>query len=159
MQLRFTSFTVTSSWRDLHPQECAHAGRTKKLASCLLALSLAAGAAPLVLAQTGAAPYMNGGIGGGEQDKIKAAAKDYNLHLLFSQNNGEYISDVKLEISDAKGATVFTLPSAGPMTNVQLPAGKYKVKATYKEETRSQDVSVMGGKASNLSFRWGGADK
>ncbi|KAF1046268.1 MAG: hypothetical protein GAK35_01107 [Herbaspirillum frisingense] len=30
MQLRFTSFTVTSSWRDLHPQECAHAGRTKK---------------------------------------------------------------------------------------------------------------------------------
>ena len=30
MQLRFTSLTVTSSWRDLHPQECAHAGRTKK---------------------------------------------------------------------------------------------------------------------------------
>ncbi|KAF1035172.1 MAG: hypothetical protein GAK35_04237 [Herbaspirillum frisingense] len=30
MQLRFTSFTVTSSWRDLHPQECAHAGRTKE---------------------------------------------------------------------------------------------------------------------------------
>ncbi|WP_232434247.1 hypothetical protein, partial [Burkholderia ubonensis] len=30
MQLRFTSFAVTSSWRDLHPQECAHAGRTEK---------------------------------------------------------------------------------------------------------------------------------
>ena len=28
MQLRFTSLTVTSSWRDLHPQVCAHAGRT-----------------------------------------------------------------------------------------------------------------------------------
>ena len=28
MQLRFTSLAVTSSWRDLHPQECAHAGRT-----------------------------------------------------------------------------------------------------------------------------------
>ena len=30
MQLRFTSLTVASSRRDLHPQECAHAGRTKK---------------------------------------------------------------------------------------------------------------------------------
>jgi hypothetical protein len=32
MQLRFTSFAVTSLWRDLHPQECAHAGRTKQKA-------------------------------------------------------------------------------------------------------------------------------
>ena len=29
MQLRFTSFAVISLRRDLHPQECAHAGRTK----------------------------------------------------------------------------------------------------------------------------------
>ena len=31
MQLRFTSLTVTSSRRDLHPQECAHAGRTVQI--------------------------------------------------------------------------------------------------------------------------------
>jgi hypothetical protein len=30
MQLRFTSLTVISSWPDLHQQECAHVGRTKK---------------------------------------------------------------------------------------------------------------------------------
>ena len=29
-QLRFTFLTVTSSQRDLHPQVCAHAGRTRK---------------------------------------------------------------------------------------------------------------------------------
>jgi hypothetical protein len=28
MQLRFTSFAVINLWWDLHPQECAHAGRT-----------------------------------------------------------------------------------------------------------------------------------
>lgn len=28
MQLRFTLLTVTSLQRDLHPQVCAHAGRT-----------------------------------------------------------------------------------------------------------------------------------
>ncbi|MBP0597626.1 hypothetical protein J8I26_05900 [Herbaspirillum sp. LeCh32-8] len=129
----------------------------KKLISTLTCLCLGA-LCYSALAQS-AAPYMNGGIGEGEQDKIKAAAADYNLHLLFSQNNGEYISDVKLEITDAKGGTAFTLPSAGPMTNVRLAAGKYKVIATYKEETKTQSVSVMGGKGSNLSFRWGGAEK
>jgi hypothetical protein len=30
MQLRFTSFVVINLRRGLHPQECAHAGRTKK---------------------------------------------------------------------------------------------------------------------------------
>jgi len=30
--LRFTSLAVTSLWRDLHPQVCAHAGRTMKKA-------------------------------------------------------------------------------------------------------------------------------
>ena len=29
-QLRFTSFVVINLRRDLHPQECAHAGRTNK---------------------------------------------------------------------------------------------------------------------------------
>ena len=31
MQLRFASFAVINLRRDLHPQECAHAGRTKKI--------------------------------------------------------------------------------------------------------------------------------
>ena len=30
MQLRFTSFVVINLRRDLHPQVCAHAGRTNK---------------------------------------------------------------------------------------------------------------------------------
>ena len=33
-QLRFALLTVTSSQRDLHPQVCAHAGRTKQKPQC-----------------------------------------------------------------------------------------------------------------------------
>ena len=33
MQLRFASFVVINSRRDLHPQECARAGRTKQNAT------------------------------------------------------------------------------------------------------------------------------
>ena len=39
MQLRFTSFVVINSRRDLHPQVCAHAGRTKKKSQASLAFS------------------------------------------------------------------------------------------------------------------------
>lgn len=129
--------------------------RGNTIAAGLLALGLMAGAAASS-AQSASPPYLNGGIGQGEQDAIKAAAKDYSLHLLFSQDNGEYISDVKLDIADADGRTLLSLPSAGPMTNVQLSPGQYKVSASYKGETRSQQVSVVAGKISNLSLRWQG---
>ena len=43
MQLRFTSLTVTSLWRDLHPQECAHAGRTQRNATLNRVAFLASG--------------------------------------------------------------------------------------------------------------------
>ncbi|WP_232316417.1 hypothetical protein, partial [Candidatus Burkholderia verschuerenii] len=33
-QLRFTSLAVVNLPRDLHPQECAHAGRTKNARLC-----------------------------------------------------------------------------------------------------------------------------
>jgi hypothetical protein len=44
MQLRFTSFVVINLRRDLHPQVCAHAGRTKaKRQPIWLALTSALG--------------------------------------------------------------------------------------------------------------------
>ncbi|WDZ95131.1 hypothetical protein Herbaro_16785 [Herbaspirillum sp. WKF16] len=129
--------------------------RGNRIAAALLALGLMAGAGA-ASAQSAAPAYMNGGIGQGEQDAIKAAARDYNLHLLFSQNNGEYISDVRLDITDTRGGALLSLPSAGPMTNVRLPPGQYKVSASYKGEGKSQQVTVMEGKTSNLSLRWGG---
>ena len=42
VQLRFTSLAVASSWRDLHPQECAHAGRTADQIAASRDLSLIA---------------------------------------------------------------------------------------------------------------------
>jgi len=39
-QLRFTLLTMTSSQRDLHPQVCAHAGRTRKKPQLLAELRL-----------------------------------------------------------------------------------------------------------------------
>lgn len=45
-QLRFTSLVVTNSRRDFHPQECAHAGRTKKNGRHTVTADKSPGASP-----------------------------------------------------------------------------------------------------------------
>lgn len=131
----------------------------RQLTSTFLALALALPLALPASAQ-GTASYQNGGVGASEQETIKASAADYSLQLLFSQGaNGEYISEVKLDITDAKGASVLALPSAGPMTNVKLPPGKYKLQATYQGQSRQQDVVISAAKPTRLSLNWAASGK
>ncbi len=121
-----------------------------------IVFGLAGMAAPLTHAQDmqGAVAYMNGGIGAGEQHKLREAAKDYNLRLLFSEaKDGAFVSNVKLSVSDLHGKSVFSLPSAGPMTNLKLPAGEYEVSAIYNGVKKTSKVSV-GEKPAALSFNW-----
>jgi hypothetical protein len=52
-QLRFASFAVTSLRRDLHPQECAHAGRTNKKAPAYAGALIAIGSLTMSYFHTG----------------------------------------------------------------------------------------------------------
>src|SRR5690606_1212329 len=58
VQLRFTSFAVINLWRDLHPQECAHAGRTKKALPMGSACSIYVRVVPM--SATDGVPQLNG---------------------------------------------------------------------------------------------------
>lgn len=121
-----------------------------------IVFGLAGMAAPLAHAQEtqGTVAYMNGGIGAGEQAKLREAAKDYNLRLLFSEaKDGAYVSNVKLDVTDHHDKSVFHLSSAGPMTNLKLPAGHYQVTAVYNGVKKTAKVSV-GEKPVSLSFNW-----
>ncbi|ALU88355.1 hypothetical protein [Herbaspirillum rubrisubalbicans] len=121
-----------------------------------IVFGLAGLAAPLTYAQSvqGSVAYMNGGIGASEQHKLREAAKDYNLRLLFSEaKDGAFVSNVKLNVNDHQGKSVFSLPSAGPMTNIKLPAGEYEITAVYNGVKKSTKVSV-GEKPTSLSFNW-----
>lgn len=104
--------------------------------------------------------YLNGGIGSTEQAYMKKTAKDFNLRMVFSEHkDGEFVADAKVSIVDARGNTVFFLPSAGPMTNLILPDGKYRVSATFKGMTESQTVTIAGNQAKDLYFHWNKAAK
>lgn len=109
----------------------------------------------LVIATAQTPLYLNGGIGIGEQNYMKKAAHDFNLRLVFSEHKDDnFVADVKLHIADSHGNSVFSLASAGPMTDINLPDGTYRVSASYKGLTESQTVHIAGNQARNLFFHW-----
>jgi hypothetical protein len=55
-------------------------------------------------------PYVSGGVGVDEREAFVAMGKDYSLKLMFAIKSGEYLSDVKVEISDSIGKKLQTAP-------------------------------------------------
>lgn len=66
----------------------------------------------------------------------------------------EYAANVDVTIEKASGQTVLTLNQAGPLVYVQLPPGKYIVRATLNGQERRDVTDVGSGTARNLVFHW-----
>jgi hypothetical protein len=115
---------------------------------------------PVVAKTFLAKTYLNGGIGKDEEDFMHRTAHEFPLRLTFSERkDGEFIADVPVVISDAKGNPVFELPNAGPILYVMLPNGKYKISARFKGMTESQEVTLSGKEGKDLYFHWKGTPK
>lgn len=98
--------------------------------------------------------YVSGGVGLDEIDAIKALKPNYNLHLLFAVNSGEYLSDIDVAIFDKKGNAYMQAVSLGPFMLVNLKPGNYYVKAQLDGRAISKKVTITGHKATSLSFIW-----
>lgn len=123
-------------------------------ATLLAALHLTAVAQNVVKTAT-AATYLNGGVGDEEQAAMRGRAHEFPLRMSFSEGkDGEYIADVSVIVTDSRGNSVFELAKAGPMLDVALPNGNYKVNASFKGITESQAVTLAGIAGKDLQFHW-----
>lgn len=99
--------------------------------------------------------YMSGGIGESEEGMMKRASGKYDLMLTFAtKEHGAYISDVKVDIVDAKGNNVVSTVSDGPIFLVNLPAGKYKVTAEAEGKAVTRQINVSRKQQSKSAFLW-----
>ena len=98
--------------------------------------------------------YVSGGVGEDSRERLKAFATAFNLKLLLARKSGEYLGDVEIVISDAKGAEILKATSEGPIFMANLPAGSYEVAATTEGLTQKQRVAVVKGKLGTTHFRW-----
>lgn len=141
----------------------------RALLGTLAATALALGAAvPLAHAQDEivvvepmrVTTYLNGGIGADEEQMMRKAAKDWPLRMIFSERkDNEFVADVRLLVTDAKGAPVLMLHGAGPMTYAMLPAGKYRISASHKGQTETREVTLDGKTGRDVYFHWTGKAK
>ncbi|WP_296952150.1 hypothetical protein [uncultured Massilia sp.] len=126
------------------------AGAAIALAACL---ALPASAAPTPQQQNGIG-YVNGGVGQDEQDAMRAMRADYNLLLTFAtRQSGAYRSDVQLDIMDARGATLLSVPNTGPMFYARLAPGTYRISAAAEGKTFKRTVKV-GTAPRELTLHW-----
>ncbi|MGE8677908.1 MAG: carboxypeptidase regulatory-like domain-containing protein [Achromobacter marplatensis] len=119
-------------------------------------LSTAQAALPPVKHQ-GSVQYVSGGIGIDESEAMKAAARDYPLALTFAaQRDGkaDYVASVGVAIHDAQGKEVLKATAEGPYMLVKLPAGAYKVSATYEGKAQVREVTVQNTGTARAVFEW-----
>jgi hypothetical protein len=129
----------------------------RALANAVLALTVCL-SAPSVFAvqpkEQNGISYINGGVGHDEQDAMRALRADYNLRLTFAtKQTGAYRSDVQLDIADAKGASLLSVPNTGPMFFARLPAGMYRISASAEGKTFKRTVKLGSG-TKEMTLHW-----
>jgi hypothetical protein len=97
--------------------------------------------------------YASGGVGENALQQINEKAKDFNLKLVFTLNEGNYIADVNVAVKDAKGRTVVEDVAEGPIFLAKLPAGQYNVTANYEGKTQTRKLKVGKGLRTEY-LRW-----
>lgn len=113
------------------------------LASVALSTSSLAYAQPV----ESAVPMASGGVGEEEFDALAAHTDKFNVKLLFTETNGDYVSDVAVSIMNAKGKELANTVTDGPILLMQLKPGSYKIKATEAGRVQEHKLAVGKGRA------------
>ncbi|MBS1230987.1 MAG: hypothetical protein H6R17_4264 [Proteobacteria bacterium] len=117
------------------------------------ALAAAADAEPVIQAGSNVS-YVSGGVGDESLARLTAITGEYNVKLVFARTSGEYLSNVRVEITDAKGRNVVDSHSDGPWFLIRLPAGHYQIVASLGDKAEKRAIDVGTSKLSTLDFRW-----
>lgn len=87
--------------------------------------------------------YITGGLGSAERAWMDKHGAAYGWKMVFSQGErGGFVAGVAVRIFDEQGQAVFAATTDGPWLLVDLPAGEYQAKATFREQTRQFSVRL-----------------
>jgi len=98
--------------------------------------------------------YISGGIGVAEQEYLVGRQSEFNLKLVFTLMEGNYVADVKVQLKDGSGKALLEHTAPGPFFMARLPAGHYQVSATYEGKTVTRDVRVGENRLRTEYLRW-----
>jgi hypothetical protein len=110
-------------------------------------LALLAGTTPAGALERGVTadgwPYVAGGFGLDEREELEQVRRDFRLRVMTAaRGSGAYVSGVRLRITDASGRSVFDREVDGPWLLIDLPPGRYSLRASLQAETVEQQVAL-----------------
>lgn len=84
----------------------------------------------------------------------------FSLRLVFSAKTGKYLAAIDLEIIPGPTGKPTKIHSKGPWLDVDLPPGKYKVKArTLKGQEVSKTFAIVKDRMSQIKLVWDISDE
>ena len=98
--------------------------------------------------------YISGGVGKPEREQLRALEKEFNLKLVFTKADGKFVANVAIVVSDAKGRKLLAAVADGPLFMARLPAGQYRIAATFSNNTQTRKVEVTAGRLRTEQMRW-----
>jgi len=99
--------------------------------------------------------FMSGGVGREERQQMVKMAQGYDFKLAFADRNGNYLSAVKVSLYDELGREILRTTTAGPWLYVDLPGGKYDLKASFGNRTEEiKDVEISRGRLMSRLLHW-----
>lgn len=103
---------------------------------------------------------MSGGVGLEERHQMLKQAPSYDLDLSFADHTGNYLSDVDVTITDEHGNQLVDTTSAGPWFYIELPSGKYDVKASFDNRAEEiKDLAISKGHLMTRLLHWQDPDQ
>lgn len=98
--------------------------------------------------------YVSGGVGTEAVELLKSMEKDFNLKIVFANKVGEFLSNVKITITDSSGRVLLDTVTEGPLLMAKLPPRSYHVDATFDGRLERQNVAVTANKLTSVGFQW-----
>lgn len=99
-------------------------------------------------------PHVSGGIGEDEQKSLQAREGEFNLKLVFTLLEGNYLADVSVTVTDAANRKIIEHRATGPFFMAKLPAGQYRIEASHEGKTVARKVSVGARGLRTEYLRW-----
>ena len=100
------------------------------------------------------AGFTCGGVGQGDQDRIKGQASAHAALVTFASSTGAYVAGVEVKVTGRDGKVVAQGACNGPLMLLDVPgSGRYRIEAAYGGREQHKDVQLGTGGA-RVSFTW-----
>lgn len=97
--------------------------------------------------------WLSGGVGDEALAEMRNAKASYNVHVLFSERTGAYLASIPFKVALAKGPSIFSGVSEGPLLYLKLKQGSYQVSAEIDGGWQHKRIVVArSGPSVEMSF-------